>query len=128
MEQIGELAFGQTSLKEITIPQSVDYIDYYTFEKCEKLETVTIPSSVTSILNGAFTGCSSLKTVNIDCDRIYIASYAFFECTSLEVFNFNGTLAQWDEMFKNSNWDKGAGEYTVYCKDGETGREEEEDL
>ena len=58
---IGSSAFYQcSSLENITIPNSVNYIESCAFDRCTSLESVTIPDSVTSIGGGAFRYCYSL--------------------------------------------------------------------
>ena len=52
-----------TSLKSITIPNSVTAIGWGAFKGCTSLKSVTIPDSVTSIGDSAFEGCDSLKEV-----------------------------------------------------------------
>ena len=52
--------YGNTSLKELTVPQSVQSIGRYAFKDCSSLTSVTIPNSVTSIDYDAFEGCSIL--------------------------------------------------------------------
>ena len=53
----GAAFFGCTSLKSVTIPNSVTRIDWGTFYYCSSLTSVTIPNSVTSIEGQAFSGC-----------------------------------------------------------------------
>ena len=55
---IGGYAFNYcTSLKSVTIPNSVTSIKAGTFQYCRSLESVTIPDSVTSIGLGVFNEC-----------------------------------------------------------------------
>ena len=64
--KIGSYAFYKcTSLKSVTIPDSVTSIEDNTFKFCESLTSVTIGNSVTSIGDVAFYGCTSLKGVDI---------------------------------------------------------------
>ena len=82
---IGHDAFKDcTSLKNITIPDSVTLIDEYAFSGCTSLRNITIPSSVTEIWRGAFSGCISLTSITIP-DRVTgIDEYTFSGCKSLK--------------------------------------------
>ncbi len=93
---IGSYAFfGCTSLSSIKIPSGVSKIEEYTFFLCSGLSSIEIPSSVTEIGAKAFSLCSNLKTVR-----------------------FGGTIAQWNAVTKDSDWNASAGSYTVCCSDG----------
>ncbi len=56
---------GKTTLKEVTIGNSVTSIGSSAFSHCSGLTSVTIPNSVTSIGSWAFDGCTGLTEVNI---------------------------------------------------------------
>ena len=81
---IGENAFkNSTSLKGITIPESVTIIDYDAFWNCTSLISVTIGNGVTSIGDRAFMDCRSLTSLTIPEGVEGIGEYAFCGCTSL---------------------------------------------
>ena len=83
--QIDKDAFSNCStLRSVTIPDSVTKIDVRAFMNCKKLESVKIPSGVTQIDAGAFAGCSALKSVNIPDSVTKIGNEAFSSCTSLK--------------------------------------------
>ena len=83
--QIDKDAFSNCStLRSVTIPDSVTKIDVRAFMNCKKLESVKIPSGVTQIGAGAFAGCSALKSVNIPDSVTKIGNEAFSSCTSLK--------------------------------------------
>ncbi|MCD8309353.1 MAG: leucine-rich repeat domain-containing protein, partial [Clostridia bacterium] len=119
VEAIGSSAFQNcTSLKSITIPNSVTDINEYAFGGCISLTSVTIPDSVTSIGSWAFDWCDSLISVTIGtgvtfigeeafscCHSLtsitipdsvtFIGGSAFFVCTSLTSVYYSGTASQW---------------------------------
>ena len=81
---IGDMAFYEcTSLKNITIPDSVTSIGDSAFFDCTSLTSVIIPNSVTSIGKDAFWCCTSLKSVTIGNSVTSIGASAFSVCTSL---------------------------------------------
>lgn len=53
---IGRLAFSESGIKEIIIPESVEAIEYGAFLSCTSLEKVTISDKVSDIGTKAFTG------------------------------------------------------------------------
>ena len=63
---IADSAFhGCSSLKSITLPNSVTSIGNFAFSGCKGLTSITIPDSVTSIGAYAFSGCTGMKGVYI---------------------------------------------------------------
>ena len=68
--EIGSSAFsGCSSLTSITIPNSVTEIDVYAFKGCTSLTSITIPNSVTNIGDSTFWGCSSLTAIYVAVDN-----------------------------------------------------------
>ena len=56
-------AFVYSNLENITIPDSVVFIDYYAFQFCDSLKSVIIPDSVKIVGHAAFDRCSSSPTI-----------------------------------------------------------------
>ena len=71
------LAYYQTRLKTVTIPNSVTEIGWSAFDGCTALTSVTIPNSVTKIGSGAFEGCTGLTSVTIPNSVTKIGGSAF---------------------------------------------------
>ena len=81
---IGSSAFGNcTSLKSITIPDSVTRIVGSAFHDCQNLTSITIPDSVTEIGVSAFSSCTSLTSITILDSVTSIGDYAFCNCSNL---------------------------------------------
>lgn len=93
----------------------------YAFEGCSGLTSITIPSSVTSIGQSSFSVCSGLTSVTIPSTVTSIGYQAFYGCIGLSEIRFNGTIAQWKKISKDSDWDyKVPSSCKVICTDGET--------
>ncbi len=67
-------------VKELVIPDGVEFISDYAFYGYDYLTSITIPSSVTSIGDSAFAGCTSLASVTIAKGVTSIGSSAFLGC------------------------------------------------
>ncbi len=73
----------------IVIPDTIEgkpvtVIDWYAFERCDKLQSITIPDTVTHISRYAFAHCISLETVNMPQSLYAIEQYAFHDCPKLK--------------------------------------------
>ena len=107
--------YNSTSLKEISIADSVTKIGFGAFYSCSALESITIPGSVTSIGSsafasctllknatlsngikstgqGAFRGCKNLSSVSLADTLTSIGSYAFDGCAQLSSISLPDTL------------------------------------
>ncbi len=80
VKTIGHNAFYYSSLKSITIPNSVESIDENGFFECINLRSVTIPNSVTSIGKNAFAYCTNLTCVVIPSSVTSISNDSFNGC------------------------------------------------
>ena len=74
---------AKKQLSNYTLPNTVLYINDYTFYECTNLETINMPNSVTYIGRDAFSGCTSLKEVDIPEGVTVINPYVFSGCSSL---------------------------------------------
>ncbi|MBQ1722267.1 MAG: leucine-rich repeat domain-containing protein, partial [Muribaculaceae bacterium] len=63
---IGDYAFsGCVGLKQVSIPNTVNYIGVCAFAGCAWLESISIPASVTSIGLQAFNHCMNLQNMTV---------------------------------------------------------------
>ena len=85
IKRIGNDAFYNfTKLKEVILPEKLNYIGEYAFGSCTSLESITMQSGIYHIESGAFIYCSSLKEVTIPQSVNTIGNYAFGSCTKLK--------------------------------------------
>ena len=90
VERIGYKAFYQETLKSVTFPKSLKYIEGSSFAKCELLEEIDIPEGTIEIGADAFSGCTSLKSVKIPSTVTHIHRNAFRNCSSLTSLHISG--------------------------------------
>lgn len=76
------MAFVESGLTEIVIPESVTTIESMAFENCKSLTSLTIPASVTTIGNLAFDG-SGLTSIVIPDTVTTVGNRLFMNCGSL---------------------------------------------
>lgn len=106
------------SLKNVVIPSSVTKIGTYAFHTCSSLESIEIPSSVSWIQMGTFGNCSSLKNLKLPKTINKISAFVFSDCTSLEYITFAGTVAEWNNINKETSWDYALVTSYVQCTNG----------
>ena len=83
--EIGRQAFsGNTVLRNIKLPSTVETINDSAFLNCPGLLTVQLSEGTKSINSNAFQSCTALKTINLPQSLTDIGVYAFSECESLE--------------------------------------------
>ena len=116
---IGSDAFSHCSgLTSVTIPDSVTSIGVQAFYNCSGLTSITIPDSVTSIGSYAFAHCSDLTSITIPDSVTSIGSSAFYNCSGLTSIDYQGTMAQWKAIRKDSWWADDTDDFTIKCTDG----------
>ena len=79
----GEAFSGYTSLRSVTIPNSVTFIGDGSFRGCSSLTNVAIPNSITSIEPSTFYDCNGLTSVTIPDSVTSIGNSAFRNCSAL---------------------------------------------
>ena len=117
---IGDSAFaGCTGLEQVEISPNVTAIGGNSFYSCTSLTSVVVPDKVTSIAGLAFFGCLNLESITIPAGITNLASSFVYGCTNLKKIEFKGTQAQWNALSINSNYlPVGVG---IVCTDGTIG-------
>ena len=99
---IGRDAFYQSKLTSISLPSTLNSIDYDAFGYSKQLKSVTIPSSVKTIGQYAFDHCTSMTTIHILSSIKNLPQYAFNACTALKVVELPNSLQVIDENAFNN--------------------------
>lgn len=86
---ISKNAFRNTTIKQINLPNSINYIGENAFRDCSQLEIINIPDSTQNICKYAFYGCKNLKWLTIPQNVEIIEDYAFDGIDSLNTLNWN---------------------------------------
>lgn len=81
LETIGECAFQECGLRQVSIPKGVQTINMYCFEYCKDLTDVYLPTNLKRISSFAFYDCPSLKNIAFPYTLEYIGSRAFHGCS-----------------------------------------------
>ncbi len=84
IQTLEKRALYDCAVTDLTLPESLTYMDQEAIRFCYDLEEVTIPSQITTIVPFTFLKCSSLRTVNFPEGLQYIEFRAFEECSHLQ--------------------------------------------
>ena len=99
MTWIGDSAFaGCTGLEQVEISPNLTAIGPNSFYSCNGLTSVVVPDKVTSIASLAFFGCLNLESITIPASVTTLDSTFVFGCTNLKKIEFKGTQAQWNAL------------------------------
>ncbi len=85
ISSIGDYAFyGMTALESVKLSSNTQSIGNYAFSFCSSLASVSIPEGVTSIGISAFEGCRALKSVKLPTTVTALGERTFAFCRTLE--------------------------------------------
>lgn len=120
MTWIGDSAFaGCTGLEQVEISPNLTTIGPNSFYSCNGLTSVVVPDKVTSIESLAFFGCLNLKSITIPASVTTLDSTFVFGCTNLKKIEFKGTQAQWNTLSINPRYLPVG--VSIVCTDGTIG-------
>lgn len=96
------LCYGASSLKKITIPETVTGTGNGLFRACTSLTEAVIPGAVTNMIDNLFYACSNLQKVTIgEGTTVLGRNMVNGGCTSLEELNFPGSVTTINETALN---------------------------
>jgi hypothetical protein len=109
---------GCKSLTSIVLPKGLTEIRQYTFWGCWGLESIEIPDTLTSIDQRVFKDCKNLTSISLPHSFTTMGTEAFLGCTGLVKINYDGTVAEWQNITLPEGWDTSTGDYMIHCTDG----------
>lgn len=102
---IGEKAFYELNLEEVTLPDGLKTIGNAAFMRCRKLEKAAIPETVTTIGNSAFESCERLTEIHIPGSVREIGAYAFHFCGLVKTLTIDDGVRKIGEYaFASCGW------------------------
>lgn len=90
--EIGELAFRETGVREVILPNGLEEISSEMFKESKGLQTIVIPDSVKNIGDSAFYLCSNLSDVTLNDGLETIGKEAFRRCENLHFINIPSSV------------------------------------
>ena len=82
---------NQSKIKELVLPDSLQFIAPNMFYGCSQLRTVDIPEGVTVIGTDAFRLCTKLSCITLPETVTQIGESAFYNCEKLNYIVWKGT-------------------------------------
>ena len=73
----------RNAITVITLPDSIDTIEFRAFSKCKGLTKIDLPSALKTIESETFSGCVSLTGINLPDSITTIGTRAFHNCVSM---------------------------------------------
>ena len=85
---VGAMAFQDSTVKKVTLPETVETIDPLAFYNCKSLEEIEFSEGLESVAEFAFAGCTSLREIELPDSVEAVGKCAFNACISLERIDF----------------------------------------
>ena len=98
---VSDSAFRRTSLQQVDLPETIQYIGRNAFSDCKQLQNIDL-HNVKEIDNYAFDGCNALVNIDIPKSITRIGDSAFYNATGLKTFEITSTIKEvGDNAFLN---------------------------
>ncbi len=79
VSDIGNGSFSNTSLADITLPETVKAIRAAAFEGCTSAKTITVPTLISRLENRAFADCTSVSYISFNATSIFNLGSGVFD-------------------------------------------------
>lgn len=117
IEIVRQDCFNDLNVGTLTIPDSVKTIMHNCFNNCQN-KTLIMSKNVQTIEDYCFRQMN-IGTLDLPASLRAIGDYSFTRCYNLGTINFEGTMAQWDEVEKGERVFDRAMTSVVHCSDGD---------
>lgn len=94
LQSNGNTIFVSTALKQIALPEGIEYLPFSTFRFCDELEDIILPNQLRRIGSSCFDRCKKLRCIEMPDSLKVIEAGAFSNCTSLERVILNEGLLE----------------------------------
>ena len=108
----------KTTLSTMTFPDTFTRLGESTFAGCSSLEYVYFSESLISIGADAFVN-SRLSRIDLPHSLEIIYDRGFRGSDYLRNITYNGTIEEWGNVSKGTNWHDGVPATVVHCTDGD---------
>lgn len=108
----------KTTLSTMTFPDTFTRLGESTFTGCSSLEYVYFSEGLISIGADAFVN-SRLKRIDLPHSLEIIYDRGFRGCEYLRNITYNGTIEEWENISKGTNWHLYVPATVVHCIDGD---------
>ena len=78
-----------TALKNVSLPNSLQYIQSYAFAGCTSLESIQLPEALDSLGAHVFSRCESLSNIELPESLHAIGPFCFYGCKELSTIKVN---------------------------------------
>ena len=118
VRSIGDKAFYSClSLTEIVLPETIVTLGTDAFSYCYDLRSIVIPDGIYT-LSSSFFMCTRLASVTIPRSVSTIQYFTFYGCESLKNITYEGTVLQWNAIYKEPGWNSHLDNCRVNCANG----------
>ena len=96
--------FDQNNEDPTNLPYGLTQIGQEAFAMNTDLRNAHIPEGIFTLGAGAFSNCLNLQVVTIPISVVEIGSHCFYNTPNLRQINYQGTMEDWDAVYKGENW------------------------
>ena len=110
-----------TSINGVVYSKSKDVL--WIYPSGRKDEYFELPNEVTVIASQSIAHNEHLVSIYIPKSVTLIATESFLNSTNLTDINYAGIVEEWLNIEKESDWNKGLSDFTIYCTDGQIAKD-----